>query len=50
MELNLRKKYSINIVAIIQNGNVTIEIDPQRALEGSMKLIVIAQPSKLNKI
>lgn len=50
MELNLRKKYSINIVAIIQNGNVTIEIDPQRALEGSMKLIVIAQTSKLNKI
>ena len=28
LELNLRKKYSINIVAVIENGKATVNIDP----------------------
>lgn len=50
LELNLRKKYSINVVASIQKKNVCINIDPEKPLEKSMKLIVIANPSKLKKL
>ena len=50
LELNLRQKYSINVVAIIQNNNVCVTIDPKQPLDKSMKLIVIANTSKLNKL
>ncbi len=50
LELNLRRKYSINVVAILQENNVTINIDPEKPLKKSMKLIVIANVSKLNKL
>ena len=50
LELNLRQKYSINVVAILQNDNVDVNIDPKQPLEKSMKLIVIANASKLNKL
>ena len=50
IELNLRKKYSINIVAIIEDGNVNSDIDPEKPLKGSMKLIVIAHLDQLNRL
>lgn len=50
IELNLRKKYSINVVAILQGREVCANIDPERPLETSMKLIVIANPAKLGKL
>lgn len=50
MELNLRKKYSINVVAIIQDGNVHTDIDPEKPLNQSMRLIVIANMSKVDKL
>lgn len=50
LELNLRKKHSINIVAIIQDNDIYINIDPEKPLEKSMKLIVIANTTKLNKL
>ena len=50
IELKLRQKYSINIVAVIENGQVSVSIDPERPLQGSMKLIVIANTAKLNKL
>lgn len=50
LELNLRKKYSINIVAICQGADVSTMIEPEIVLNKSMKLIVIANPSKLSKI
>lgn len=50
LELNLRKKYSINVVAIIQDGNVRTDIDPEKPLSQSMRLIVIANPSRLRKL
>lgn len=50
LELNLRKKYSINIVAIRQDNDVCINIDPEKPLEKSMNLIVIANTSALNKL
>lgn len=50
LELNLRKKYSINVVAIVEERNVSINIDPEKPLKKSMKLIVIANVSKLSKL
>ncbi len=50
VELNLRKKYSINVAAIKQNDEVIIDIDPNKPLQKSMKLIVIADTAKLNKL
>lgn len=50
LELNLRKKYSINVVAVSKGERVEINIDPERPLEKDMKLIVIAHTSELNKL
>lgn len=50
IELKLRQKYSINIVAVIENGQVSVSIDPERPLQGSMKLIVIANTAKLSRL
>ena len=50
LQLNLRQKYSINVVAIIQDNDVQVNIDPQKPLEASMKLIVIGNTSKLSKL
>lgn len=50
IELNLRKKYSINVVAIRRGDDVSVNIDPNKPLEKDMELIVIANTSKLNGI
>lgn len=50
LQLDLRKKHSLNVVAIKQNNDVTINVDPQKQLEKNMKLIVIANTAKLNKL
>lgn len=50
MELNLRKRYSINVVALIKDKKISTMIDPEEKLDQSMKLIVIANVSKLNKL
>jgi len=50
LELNLRRKYSINVVAIVRDEEVCINIEPEKPLEKSMKLIVIANVSKLSKL
>ncbi|MGN1157517.1 MAG: potassium channel family protein [Agathobacter sp.] len=50
LELNLRRKHSINVVAIIREKDVCVNIDPEMPLEKTMKLIVIANVAKLNKL
>lgn len=50
IELNLRRKYSINVIATVQDKDVCININPEDKLKKSMKLIVIANVSKLNKL
>ncbi len=50
MELNLRRRYDINIVAIRHGGEVTVSINPEMPLTTDMKLIVIAKTAKLSKI
>ena len=50
LQLNLRQKYSMNVVAITQDNDVHVNLDPQKPLEASMKLIVIGNTSKLSKL
>lgn len=50
LQLNLRRKYGINVVAVCQGESVNINIDPEKALDETMKLIVIAHTSELNKL
>lgn len=49
-QLNLRKKYSLNVVAVKSNDRVDTLVDPNMPLESNMKLIVIADISKLGKL
>ena len=50
IELNLRKKYSVNVVAILDGDRVISGIDPEMPLAENMRLIVIAEIGKLDKL
>ena len=50
IELDLRKKYGFNIVAIKKNESVSVNINPEQVLDGETTLIVIANTSKLGKL
>ena len=50
IELNLRKKYSINVVAVRKGDMVSVDIDPHEPLLAEDKLIVIANTEKLSKL
>lgn len=50
IELNLRKKYSVNVVALRKDESVSVDIDPHAPLLKSDKLIVIANTDKLAKL
>ncbi len=50
IELNLRKKYGFNIVAICEGEKVSISIDPSAPLTKAMTLVVIANTEKLSRI
>ncbi len=49
-ELKLRNKYTVNVVAVLDNGNVNTAIDPTMPLTAGMRLIVIANVKKLEKL
>ncbi len=50
IELNLRKKYGFNIVAIKNGERVNVNINPEQALDADTTLIVIANTAKLGKL
>jgi len=50
IELNLRKKYSINVVAIRNGKEINTSIDPTLPLKKGETLIVIANTSKLTNL
>ena len=50
MELNLRRRYSINVVATIRNGKISTSVDPDKPLDKNMKLLVLANVSRLSKL
>ncbi len=50
IELNLRKKYGFNIVAIKRGETVNVNINPEQVLDAESSLIVIANTAKLGKL
>ena len=50
LELNFRKKYSLNVIAIKEFEKININIDPNILLNENMKLIVIGNKSKILKL
>ena len=50
IELNFRKKYGFNIVAIKQGDKVNVDINPEQKLDMETTLIVIANTTKLGKL
>ena len=50
IELNLRKKYGFNIVAIKKGENVNVNVHPEQVLDAQTTLIVIANTTKLGKL
>ena len=50
IELNLRKKYGFNIVAIKKGERVNVNVNPEQPLEAETTLIVIANIAKLGKL
>lgn len=49
-ELELRKKYSINVIALSKNGNVEIALQPDTVIEENMKMIVIANKKGIYRL
>lgn len=50
IELNLRKKYDFNVVAIKKGDTVNVKINPEQTLDSDTTLIVIANTTKLGKL
>ncbi len=49
IELNLRKKYGLNIVAVKHGEAVSVNVNPEQRLDEEATLIVIANTANLNK-
>lgn len=50
IELNLRKKYGLNVVAIKKGDEVSVSINPEQRLDAKATLIVIANTVNLRKL
>ncbi len=50
IQLNLRQKYGLNIIALKHGEKVNVNINPEQVLNKEYTLIVIANTSKLNKL
>ena len=50
VELNLRRKYGINVIALQQNGKVMTDIDPNLVFRDDMKMIVLANNQKFKQL
>lgn len=49
-ELNLRKKYTVNVVAFRKNGKITDTVNPEELLDKDTEIIAIVNPAKLSKL
>ena len=50
IELNLRKKYGFNVVAIKKGEKVNVNINPEQVLDAETTLIVIGNIAKLGRL
>ena len=49
-ELNIRKRYHINVIAIRVNGRLDTNIDPQRPLPAGCSVLLIADRNEISKL
>lgn len=49
-ELELRKKYNINVMAFKENGKIDIAVNPDTVINPDMKMIVMANQKEINSI
>ncbi len=50
IDLDLRKKYGLNVIAFRYENALDITIDPSKPLTEDMQLVVLINPSKIKKI
>ena len=50
IELALRRRYGINVVAIRRGEDISVGIDPEKPFTADMKLLVIANTAKFGKL
>ena len=50
IELDLRKKYAINIIAIRNGQDILVNVDPNVQLSKEMQLVVIINKTNINKL
>ena len=50
IELNLRKKYGFNVVALKKGEKVNVNVNPEQVLDANTTLIVITDVAKLGKL
>ena len=50
VQLNLRRKYGINVVALKQGETIDVTIDPNQPLQEGDMLVVIAETAKFRKL
>ena len=49
-ELNLRKKYTVNVVAFRKSGKITAPVNPEELLDKDTEIIAIVNTAKLSKL
>lgn len=49
-ELDLRRKYAINVIAMTKNSNVEITVQPDAIIEDNTKMIIIANKKELGRL
>ncbi len=50
IELNLRKKFGLNVIALRRDDKIAVDVDPTQVLLNNDHLVVIASANKLNKL
>lgn len=50
IELDLRKKYAFNIIAIRNGEDIIVNVDPNEKLSNEMQLVVIINKTNINKL
>ena len=48
-ELDIRRKYGVNILGVKRNGKTDVNISPETILDGSLTLLVLGENQKLKK-
>ena len=48
-ELDIRRKYGVNILGVKRNGKTDVNISPETVLDGDLTLLVLGENQKLKR-